>query len=237
MRILIVEDDRKLAHQLKKGMEEQGHVVAVQLEGAAGLEAAIRSQFDVLVLDVMLPGLDGFSIVRRLRAARNATPILLLTARDTSDDIVTGLDAGADDYLTKSFSFKVLLARLRALSRRKNVEPSTKMQIGDLVIDPATREVRRCGFAIALTRTEFILLEMLMRNVGRVITRTRMIEVVWGHEREIENQRAAGNVYEPCWATPTVPAANAKAQVDRKYMTYLRQTIRNQSEDFVIISH
>jgi len=187
MRILIVEDDRKLAHQLKKGMEEQGHVVAVQLEGTAGLEAAIRGQFDVLVLDVMLPGLDGFSIVRRLRAARNATPILLLTARDTSDDIVTGLDAGADDYLTKPFSFKVLLGRLRALSRCKNVEPSTKMQIGDSVIDPATREVRRCGFAIALTRTEFILLEMLMRIAGRVITRTRMIEAVWGHDREIEN--------------------------------------------------
>jgi DNA-binding response OmpR family regulator len=187
MRILIVEDDRKLAHQLKKGMEGQGHVVAVQFEGTAGLDSARRGEFDVLVLDVMLPGLDGFSIVRRLRAARNATPILLLTARDTADDIVTGLDAGADDYLTKPFSFKVLLARLRALSRRKNAEPSTKMQMGGLVLDPTTREVRRCGFTIALTRTEFVLLEMLMRNAGRVITRTRMIEAVWGHEREIEN--------------------------------------------------
>lgn len=187
MRILIVEDDQKLAHQLKKGMEEQGHAVAVELEGTAGLETARRGKFDVLVLDVMLPGLDGFSIVRRLRAARDATPILLLTARDTSEDIVTGLDAGADDYLTKPFSFKVLLARLRALSRRKNVEPSTRIRISDLVLDPATREVRRGGFAIALTRTEFVLLEMLMRNAGRVITRTRMIEAVWGHDRDIEN--------------------------------------------------
>jgi len=187
MRILIVEDDRKLAHQLKKGMEEQGHVVAVELGGMPGLEAARQGEFDVLVVDVMLPGLDGFTIVRRLRAAKHITPILLLTARDTADDIVTGLDAGADDYLTKPFSFKVLLARLRALSRRKNVEPSTKMRIGDLVLDPATREVRRRGFAIALTRTEFVLLEMLMLNAGRVITRTRMIEAVWGHERDIES--------------------------------------------------
>jgi DNA-binding response OmpR family regulator len=187
MRILIVEDDRKLAHQLKKGMEEQGHAVAAAFEGTAGLDAAKRGEFDVLVLDVMLPGLDGFSIVRRLRAVRNATPILLLTARDTADDIIKGLDAGADDYLTKPFSFQILLARLRALSRRKNVEPRTRLQTSDLVLDPATREVKRCGSLISLTKTEFVLLEMLMRNAGRVITRTRLIEAVWGHERDIEN--------------------------------------------------
>jgi DNA-binding response OmpR family regulator len=187
MRILIVEDDRKLAHQLKKGMEEQGHAVTVVSEGMEGLEAARRGEFDVLVLDVMLPGLDGVSIVRRLRAAKSAAPILLLTARDAADDIVTGLDAGADDYLTKPFSFKVLLARLRALSRRKNVEPRTTFQISDLVLDPAAREVKRSGSAIALTKTEFLLLETLMRNPGRVITRTRMIDAVWGHGRDIEN--------------------------------------------------
>jgi DNA-binding response OmpR family regulator len=187
MRILIVEDDRKLAHQLKKGMEEHGHTVAVVSEGMEGLEAARRGAFDVLVLDVMLPGLDGFSIVRRLRASRNATPILLLTARDAPDDIVMGLDAGADDYLTKPFSFQVLLARLRALARRKTVEPRMKLQMSDLVLDPATREVKRCGAVIPLTRTEFVLLETLMRNAGRVMTRTRVIEAVWGHEREIEN--------------------------------------------------
>ena len=187
MRILIVEDDRKLAHQLKTGMEEQGHAVAAAADGMEGLEAARRGDFDVLVLDVMLPGMDGFSIVRRLRAAKSAAPILLLTARDAPDDIVTGLDAGADDYLTKPFSFKILLARLRALSRRKNVEPSTKLQMSDLVLDPATREVKRCGSLIPLTRTEFVLLETFMRNPGRVITRDRMIQAVWGHEREIEN--------------------------------------------------
>jgi DNA-binding response OmpR family regulator len=187
MRILIVEDDRRLAQQLKKGMEEHGHAVAVASEGVGGLEAAKLGQFDVLVLDVMLPGLDGFSIVRRLRAAKKATPILLLTARDAADDIVAGLDAGADDYLTKPFAFKILLARLRALSRRKNVEPSTRLRIDDLVLDPAAREVRRGGSLVPLTRTEFVLLEMLMRNAGRVITRARMIEAVWGYERDIES--------------------------------------------------
>jgi len=187
MRILIVEDDRKLAYQLKKGIEEQGHAVAVACDGTEGLEAAKRGEFDVLVVDVMLPGLDGFSIVQRLRTGKNATPILLLTARDAADDIVTGLDAGADDYLTKPFSFKILMARLRALSRRKTVEPSTKLQIRDLVVDPATREVKRRGSVVQLTRTEFVLLEILMRNAGHVITRTRMIEAVWGHERDIEN--------------------------------------------------
>src|SRR6516164_9197274 len=166
MRILIVEDDRRLAHQLKKGMEELGYAVAVASEGTEGLEAARRGEFDVLVLDVMLPGLDGFSIVRRLRAARNVTPILLLTARDTAEDVVTGLDAGADDYLTKPFSFKILLARLRALSRRRTVEPRTQLEIGDLTLDPATHEVKRAGSIVSLTRTEFVLLEVLARNSG-----------------------------------------------------------------------
>jgi DNA-binding response OmpR family regulator len=187
MRILIVEDDRRLAHQIKKGREEHGHVVALASEGLEGIEAAKRGEFDVLVLDVMLPGLDGFSIVRRLRAAKRATPILLLTARDAADDIVTGLDAGADDYLTKPFAFKILLARLRALSRRKNVEPSTKLRFDDLVLDPATREVKGGGAIISLTRTEFVLLELLMRNAGRVMTRARMIETVWGYDRDVEN--------------------------------------------------
>ena len=187
MRILIVEDDRKLARQLQKGLSEQGHSVTVASDGTEGLEAAQYGEFDVLVLDVMLPGLDGLSIVRRLRAAESKSPILLLTARDAAEDVVAGLDAGADDYLTKPFSFKILQARLRALSRRKNVEPRTQLQVGDLVLDPATREVKRAGSALSLTKTEFVMLEMFMRNAGRVITRTRMIEAVWGHDRDIEN--------------------------------------------------
>jgi DNA-binding response OmpR family regulator len=187
MRILIVEDDRKLARQLKKGLEEQGQSVIVASDGTEGLEVAKCGEFDVLMLDVMLPGVDGFSIVRRLRAAKSTTPILLLTARDAAEDVVAGLDAGADDYLTKPFSFKILQARLRALSRRKTVEPRTQLQVGDLVLDPATREVRRASSIVSLTKTEFTLLEVLMRNAGRVMTRTRLIEVVWGNGRDVED--------------------------------------------------
>jgi DNA-binding response OmpR family regulator len=187
MLILIVEDDRKLARQIKKGLDEQDHSVTIANDGAEGLEAARYGAFDVVVLDVMLPVLDGFSVVRRLRAAKSKVPILLLTARDTAEDVVTGLDAGADDYLTKPFSFKILLARLRALARRKNVDPRAYLQVADLVFDPGTREVKRRGTVIPLTRTEFVLLEVLIRNAGRVITRSRVIESVWGHERDVEN--------------------------------------------------
>ena len=187
MNILIVEDDRKLAQQLKRGLDEEGHPTCLALDGKTGWDAAVASPFDVLVLDVMLPGLDGFSLVRRLRDARIATPILMLTARDATTDIVAGLDAGADDYLTKPFSFDVLLARLRALGRRKQVDPRTRLQIGDLSLDPATHDVERSGVPLSLTRTEFGLLDLLMRNAGRVITRERLIESVWGYDRDIEN--------------------------------------------------
>src|SRR5262244_4034852 len=187
MRILVVEDDQRLARQLKKGLDEQGHSATMAFDGIEGMEAAQASEFDVLVLDVMLPKLDGISIVRQLRQKRIGTPILLLTARDTPDDISTGLDAGADDYLTKPFAFKVLLARLRALARRRQVDPQTLLRIADLSLDPATYEVRRAGVLVGLSRTEFVILETLMRNPGRVITRARLIEAVWGHERDVQS--------------------------------------------------
>ena len=187
MQILIVEDDERLARQLRKGVEENGHVVSLAFDGMDGLEAARQGHFDVLVLDVMLPGLDGFSLVRQLRSEGIGYPVLMLTARDSAEDIVAGLDAGADDYLTKPFALKVLLARLRALSRRKDAELKTHLQVGDLVLDPATHIVRRGSIEISLTRTEFLLLETLMRNAGRVVTRERIIEAVWGYEKEVEN--------------------------------------------------
>jgi DNA-binding response OmpR family regulator len=187
MQILIVEDDERLARQLKKGIEEHGDVVSLAFDGLAGLEAARQGSFDVLVFDVMLPGLDGFGIVRQLRQEGAKYPVLMLTARDSADDIVAGLDAGADDYLTKPFALKVLLARLRALSRRKTVEPKTHLQVGNLVLDPAEHSVKRDGVDISLTRTEFAILDMLMRNAGRVVTRDRLIEAVWRNKREIEN--------------------------------------------------
>jgi DNA-binding response OmpR family regulator len=186
MRILIVEDDRKLAAQLRKGLEENSHSATAVFNGQDGLEAAQQGGFDVLVLDVMLPGMDGFSLVRELRGRKVSTPVLLLTAKDDPDDIVEGLDAGADDYLTKPFSFKVLVARIRALSRRKTVEPARLLTIADLALDPASREVRRASVAVPLTRTEFMLLEVLMRNCGRVMTRPRLFESVWGVDRDVE---------------------------------------------------
>ena len=187
MRTLIVEDDRKLALQLQKGLEEQGHSAFLAFDGREGMQTARSESFNVLIVDVMLPNLDGLSMVRLLRRAGNCTPILLLTARDSSEDIVAGLDAGADDYLTKPFSFKVLLARLRALSRRKQVEPQTELQVADLSLNAAVHEVKRAGAVVSLTRTEFLILEHLMRNAGRVVTRSRLVETVWGYDKEIEN--------------------------------------------------
>lgn len=187
MRILIVEDDQRLARQLKKGMEEHAHTCVLSFDGPSGLESARQGPFDVLVLDVMLPGMDGFTVVRHLRGAHITTPILLLTARDSPEDIVNGLDAGADDYLTKPFSLKVLFARLRALDRRRTSEPRSRLEIGDIILDPVAHTATRQGVPIVLTRTEFLLLEALMRSSGRVITRERLIVSVWGNEREIEN--------------------------------------------------
>src|SRR6266516_5221182 len=156
----------------------------------------------------MLPSLDGLSMVRQLRRAGNGTPILLLTARDSNEDIVAGLDAGADDYLTKPFSFQVLLARLRALARRRQLDPQTLLRIADLSLDPATHEVRRSGALVSLSRTEFVILEMLMRNPGRVITRARLIEAVWGHERDVQSNTL--DVFIRQLRTKIEPAGSAK---------------------------
>jgi len=187
LQILIVEDDQRLARQLKKGLDENGHTVSLAFDGIEGLEAARQGRFDVLVLDVMLPWLDGFGVVKKLRNMGSKSPILMLTARDSAEDIVTGLDVGADDYLTKPFALKVLLARLRALARRKEVEPRVQLQIDNLMLDPAQHVVTRAGSPVTLTRTEFLLLETLLRNLGRVMTRARLIEAVWGSEREVES--------------------------------------------------
>lgn len=187
MRVLIVEDDAKLARLLKKGLDEENHSVAVAGDGAAGLLAAEASQFDVVVLDIMLPVIDGFTVAQRLRAGGSSMPILMLTGRDANADIVRGLNSGADDYLTKPFSFEVLLARLRALTRRTTRVSLPSLQIGDLFLDTAAHEVRRGPVSILLTPTEFSILECLMRRAGRVVPRQALIEDVWGHERDIEN--------------------------------------------------
>jgi DNA-binding response OmpR family regulator len=186
MRILLVEDDRELAGYLRRGLEEENNAVTVCFDGSCGLRTAQCSAFDIIVLDIMLPYLDGLQITKRLRLESIRTPILLLTARDAPEDVVRGLDAGADDYLTKPFSFDVLLARLRARTRTPDMRHATRMRFADLTMDLETREVRRGNALVNLTRTEFAILECLMKSAGRVVTRGRLMDFVWG-EREINS--------------------------------------------------
>ena len=187
MRILVVEDDAKMAELLRRGLLREGHLVDVAGDGLTGLEKGQNLPFDAIVLDVMLPGLDGLSVARRLRSSFVRVPILILTARDSPSDIVYGLDAGADDYLTKPFSFEVLAARLRVIARRIASESSSILHVADLILDTQSHEVRRGGRPITLTRTEFVLLEFLMRRAGRVVSRDDLIESVWGFDRDIES--------------------------------------------------
>ncbi len=168
-----------MAELLRQALEEESHAVTVAFDGREGLALASANEFDLLVLDVMLPGLDGFTVARRLRAEGNRTPILMLTARDQTSDIVHGLDLGADDYLTKPFSLEVLLARVRAVGRRGPIPQAVILKAGDLTLNQGTREVRRGFRSIALTRTEYAVLEMLMRAAGRVVTREALLDTVW----------------------------------------------------------
>jgi two-component system response regulator MprA len=186
MRVLVVEDEKKMAELLKRGLEEENHCVTVALDGREGFEVAASGEFDVIVLDLMLPGIDGFEVARRLRRADNRTPILMLTARDALQDIANGLDFGADDYLTKPFAFTELLARLRSVTRRGATPRSLRLQVADLVLDPATRQVFRGEREVRLTATEFRLLEFLMRRAGRVIPRDLLLEAVWRIPGEVE---------------------------------------------------
>jgi DNA-binding response OmpR family regulator len=178
MQVLLVEDDRDVAEYIRRELEDEGHAVSVRHDGAAGLRAAEQSAFDIIVLDVMLPIMDGLEVTRSLRRQHVQTPILLLTARDAPEEIVRGLDSGADDYLTKPFSFDVLLARIRV--RTRPVAQGQRLRFADLVLDLGTREAWRGKRQIALTRTEFSILECLVRASGRVVPRDRLIEEVWG---------------------------------------------------------
>ena len=187
MKILVVEDDAKMAELLRRGLSREGHSVDVAGDGLKGLEKGQSQPFDAIVLDIMLPGLDGLTVARRLRSGGVRSPILMLTARDSAPDIVRGLDVGADDYLTKPFSFEVLAARLRVIARRIAGESGSILQVADLTLDTQTHEVHRNGRHIVLTRTEFVLLDHLMRRAGRVVSRDDLIEAVWGIDREVES--------------------------------------------------
>jgi DNA-binding response OmpR family regulator len=185
MRILIVEDDTRMAELLQRGLTREGHEVTLAPDGIHGLEMAQKESFDTILLDIMLPALDGLAVARRLRTSGIRTPILMLTARDSVSDIVRGLDVGADDYLTKPFSFDVLAARLRVIARRTAAKPTPMLHVGDLALNTETHEVQRAGKTIGLTPTEYIMLEHLMQRAGRVVSRDSLIEAVWGMNREV----------------------------------------------------
>ncbi|MBI1848257.1 MAG: response regulator transcription factor [Candidatus Rokubacteria bacterium] len=188
MRILVVEDERKVAGFIRQGLEEEGHRVEVAEDGRAALDLLLdMPAYDLVVLDVMLPHVDGFTVLRRLRDHKIRTPVLFLTARDSVPDRVEGLDLGADDYLTKPFSFDEFLARVRALLRRGQPQSPPVLRTADLTLDPATRLVTRAGRPVTLTTREYALLEYFMRNPGRVLTRPMIAEHVWGIDFDAES--------------------------------------------------
>ncbi len=179
MRVLIVEDERKLAELLARGLREEGHAADIAARGEDAVWMAEAAPFDVIVLDVMLPGLDGFAVCRHLREREIWTPVLMLTARDAVEDRVAGLDAGADDYLAKPFAFDELLARLRALARRAPNERPTMLSVGELRLDPAARRVWRSDVELELSSKEFTLLELFLRNAGAVLSRDQLLDGAW----------------------------------------------------------
>lgn len=212
MRILVIEDDPVIANLLRRGLENVGFEVDIRLEGTAGLRAARDGEYGLIVLDVMLPGMDGWSLCRALRDGRNTTPILMLTARDSVDDRVRGLEGGADDYLPKPFDFKELLARVRALLRRDKLHKTRVIRIADLEIDTSTRRVARGDQAISLTPREYTLLEALVLNEGRVLTREMIHDRVWSEEDSFSN-------------SVNVHVANLRKKIDAPYAVKLIHTV------------
>lgn len=185
MRILIVEDEHKIAQALKEGLEQESYAVDVAYDGEAGLNTALNDEYDLIILDVMLPKLNGLDVCRQIREAGQHTPVLMLTARGQNRDIVQGLDTGADDYLPKPFSFEVLLARLRALLRRPSESLSETLQVADLTLNTVTKEVSRAGQSIQLSAKEYALLEYLLRNEYKVLSKNNIMTHVWDFDADI----------------------------------------------------
>jgi len=214
MRVLIVEDEVKMAGLIRRGLREDGLAADVAITGEDALWMAAATAYDAIVLDVMLPGADGFATCRRLRERGIWAPVLMLTARDGVEDRVAGLDGGADDYLTKPFSFAELLARLRALMRRGQVERPAVLEVGDLTLDPATQRVWRAGAEVSLSRKEFALLEAFMRRPGEVLSRYHLLEQGWDYE--YENRSNVIDVY----------IRYLREKVDRPFGTSSIETVR-----------
>jgi heavy metal response regulator len=214
MRILIVEDEKKVAGFIKKGFEEETYAVDIAYDGEEGLHMALQNQYDLIVLDLMLPVLDGLEVLSRLRKDRVNSPIILLTAKDSVEDKVKGLNQGADDYLTKPFAFSELLARTRVLLRRGQAETKTLLKIGELTLDLVSHKVNREGEEIELTGKEYSLLEYFMRNPGKVLTRTMIAEHVWDY-----NFDTFTNVID-------VYINHLRKKIDKNYSIKLLHTLR-----------
>lgn len=214
MRVLVVEDNDRMRDVLRRGLSEAGHVVDVAADGPEGLTRTRSTTFDVIVLDVMLPGMDGFEVCRTLRERAVWTPVLMLTARDAVADRVQGLDQGADDYLVKPFAFTELLGRLRALQRRGTPARPSVLRCGPLSLDPATRVVLVAEEVVDLSTREFSLLEFLLRHPGHVLSRTRIVEGVWGHDYD-----GFSNVVD-------VYVKYLRDKIDRRFDLELVQTVR-----------
>lgn len=185
MKILIIEDDKEISEALKEGLEDEAYAVDTCLDGDEGYRTAMAEEYDLIILDVMLPSMNGFEVCQKLRAEKNKTPILMLTARGQSQDVVRGLDFGADDYLAKPFDFEVLLAHMRAILRRPNQKLEEVLRVGDLALDPNTKQVTRAGDEIKLTTKEFAVLEYLMRNEGKVLSKEKIISNVWDFDADV----------------------------------------------------
>ena len=185
MRLLVVEDESRMLELLRRGLTEEGHAVCAAIDGSDALLELQNQEFDVVILDLMLPKMNGFEMLLRMRAEKNSTPLLILTAKDSVSDVVRGLDLGADDYMTKPFSFSELLLRLRAVTRRRSQSQPPTFQVADLWLDPTTHQVSRAGQPISLTRTEYTLLQRLVTNAGSVVPRDMLILSIWGRKPEI----------------------------------------------------
>jgi two-component system OmpR family response regulator len=214
VRILIVEDEPKLARLLARGLAEEGHPADVAASGEEALWMAEAAHYDAIVLDVMLPGLDGFAVCRALRERKVWTPVLMLTARDALEDRIEGLDTGADDYLLKPFAFGELLARLRALVRRTPTERPTKLETGDLRLDPAERRVWRADDEVVLTTKEFALLEVFMRHPGETLSRVQLLDGAW--DMAFESRSNVIDVY----------VRYLREKIDRPFGRHALETVR-----------
>lgn len=186
MKLLVVEDERRLAEALQRGLEAEGYSVDLAFDGLEGFAKAQSEQYDAIVLDILLPGMNGYKVCAELRAAGNWTPILMLTAKDGEYDEAEAFDTGADDFLSKPFSYVVLLARLRSLTRRSVGGRSAVYEMGDLHLDPASRTCERAGTYVDLTRHEFALLEELVKQPGRVVPKLKLLEAVWGADADVD---------------------------------------------------